>query len=161
VAAAENGAIGRDNKLLFRLRSDLKRFRALTMGKPMLMGRKTWDSIGKPLPGRETIVLTRDPAFRPEGALVAHSLPEALDLCAARAEAMGAEAIMVVGGAAIYAETLPLAQRLHLTQIHATPEADAFFPDWDRAAFRETLREDHPAGPDDEAAFTFIDYERR
>ena len=102
VAVADNGVIGRDNTLIWRLRSDLQRFKALTLGKPMVMGRKTFQSIGKPLPGRETIVVTRDASFRPEGVFTAPSLEEALALAQSRAAALGADAVPVVGGGEIY-----------------------------------------------------------
>ncbi|GJE10052.1 MULTISPECIES: dihydrofolate reductase [Methylobacterium] len=153
VAVARNGVIGRDNGLAWHLSSDLKRFKALTLGKPMLMGRRTWDSIGRPLPGRRTLVLTRDRGFRAEGAEVVHGWDAAL------AATSGAE-LMVVGGAEIYALALPHADRLHLTEVEAEPDGDVRFPDFDRAHFREAFREAHPAGPRDEHAFTFIDWER-
>jgi len=111
VAAAENGVIGRDNRLLWRLRTDLKRFRDLTMGKPMIMGRKTYQSIGKPLPGRETIVLTRDEDFSPPGVHVVHSWNEAVAKGEELGQAMGADAIAVVGGAEIYRIALPHVQK--------------------------------------------------
>jgi dihydrofolate reductase len=153
VAVARNGVIGRDNGLAWHLSSDLKRFKALTMGKPMLMGRRTWDSIGRPLPGRRTLVLTRDRAFRAAGAEIVH------DWDAACAAAAGAE-LMVVGGAEIYALALSRADRLYLTEVEADPEGDVRFPDFDRARFRETFREAHPAGPRDQHAFAFVDWER-
>ncbi|MCJ2141830.1 dihydrofolate reductase [Methylobacterium sp. E-066] len=152
-AVARNGVIGRDNGLAWHLSSDLKRFKALTMGKPMLMGRRTWASIGRPLPGRRTLVLTRDRGFRAEGAETVH------DWDAALAAAAGPE-LMVVGGAEIYALALTHADRLHLTEVEAEPEGDVRFPAFDRAAFRETFREAHPAGPRDEHAFAFVDWVR-
>ncbi|XYD06857.1 dihydrofolate reductase [Methylobacterium sp. NMS12] len=151
-AVARNGVIGRDNGLAWHLSSDLKRFKALTMGKPMLMGRRTWDSIGRPLPGRRTLVLTRDTGFRAEGVETVHDWESAL-------AAAGAE-LMVVGGAEIYALALPHADRLHLTEVEADPAGDVRFPAFDRARFRETFREAHPAGPRDEHAFAFVDWER-
>lgn len=161
VAAAENGVIGRDNQLLWRLKTDLKRFRELTMGKPMIMGRKTFQSIGKPLPGRETIVLTRDPGFSAEGVHIAQSWHEAVSKGSALAEKMGADAVAVVGGAEIYALALPHVWKIYLTEVHAAPEGDAIFPSYDRSQFRETARVDHSKGADDEHPFTFIDLERR
>ncbi|MCJ2136527.1 dihydrofolate reductase [Methylobacterium sp. J-026] len=152
-AIARNGVIGRDNGLAWHLSSDLKRFKALTLGKPMLMGRRTWDSIGRPLPGRRTLVLTRDRTFRAEGAEIVHDWDSAL------AAAAGPE-LMVVGGAEIYAIALPRADRLHLTEVAADPEGDVRFPDFDRARFRETFREQHPAGPRDAHAFAFVDWKR-
>ena len=153
-AIARNGVIGRDNGLVWRLSSDLKRFKALTLGKPILMGRRTWDSIGRPLPGRRSLVLTRDRALTIAGAEIVHSWDEALT-------AAGADELMVVGGAEIYALALPHADRLHLTEVEASPEGDVHFPDFDRTTFRETLREAHPAGERDEFPFRFVDWERR
>lgn len=156
---AENGVIGRDNALVFRLKTDMRRFRALTMGRAMIVGRRTWESFGGPLPGRRTVVLTRERGWRAEGAAaVAHSWDEAR----ARATELagGADAAMVAGGAEVYALALPEAARLHLTLVRAAAPGDARFPDYDRADFRETSREDHPAGPDDEHAFTFLDLVR-
>jgi dihydrofolate reductase len=161
VAAAENGIIGRDNQLLWRLKSDLRRFRDLTWGKPLIMGRKTYESIGRPLPGRQTIVLTRDPAFRAAGIHVAHSWDEAVRQGQELAKTMPADAVIVAGGAEIYELALPQVQTVFLTQVHAAPQGDAVFPSLDRAAFREVRRTDHQKGPDDEFAFTFIDLERR
>jgi dihydrofolate reductase len=160
-AVAENGVIGRDNGLAWRLRSDLKRFRALTWGKPMIMGRKTFVSIGRPLPGRESIVLTRDPGFLAEGAHRAGSLAEAIETAERLAVRMGADAVAVAGGAEIYAQALPRADRLHLTLVHAAPDGDVRFPAFDRVDYVETLREPHPAGEGDEHAFTFLDLQRR
>jgi dihydrofolate reductase len=160
-ALADNRVIGDDNRLIWRLKSDLKRFRALTMGTPMVMGRKTFLSIGTPLPGRETIVLTRDPAFAAEGVHVAHGLDEALAMGEARGAAMGAGHVTIAGGADVYAQALPLADSLRLTLVHARPKGDALFPAFDRSDYVETWRETHPAGPDDEHAFTFLDLVRR
>jgi dihydrofolate reductase len=152
-AVARNGVIGRDNGLAWHLSSDLKRFKALTMGKPMLMGRRTWDSIGRPLPGRRTLVLTRDRGFRAEGAEIVHSWDAAL------AAAESGE-LMVVGGAEIYRLALPQADVIHLTEVAGTYEGDTRFPAFDRAAFRETAREAHAAGEHDESAFAFVTLER-
>ena len=161
VALADNGVIGRDNKLIWRLKSDLRRFRQLTIGKPMIIGRKTHESIGRPLPGRETIVLTRDTGFSEDGVHVAHSWDDALSRAAALADRMGASEIVVGGGAEIYKLALPQTQFLYLTLVHAEPPGEAVFPPFDRAAFREVRRESRPKGPDDEHAFTFVDLERR
>jgi dihydrofolate reductase len=161
VAVATNGVIGRDNQLLWRIKTDLARFRKLTMGKPMIMGRKTFQSIGKPLPGRETIVLTRDPGFAAEGVHVAHTWEEAVATGSELAAAMGADAVAVAGGAEIYAQALPHVRTIFLTEVDAAPEGDAVFPSFDRSQFREIRRVDHPKGPDDEHPFTFIDLERR
>lgn len=160
-AVAENGVIGGDNKLLWHLRTDLQRFRRLTQGRPLLMGRKTYESIGRPLPGRAIVVLTRDTGFAPDGVDVAHDFAGAWDLAAAAALRLGADTIMVAGGGEIYALALPLARRLHLTWVGTAPPGDTYFPTFDPAAFHETLREDHPAGAEDDHPFTFVDYERR
>ncbi|WP_414473674.1 dihydrofolate reductase [Microvirga sp. M2] len=161
VAVAKNGAIGRDNQLLWRLRTDLKRFRELTMGKPMIMGRKTYQSIGKPLPGRETIVLTRDGGFAASGVHIAHSWDEAVAKGEGLAGEMGADAVAVVGGAEIYRMALPHVETIYLTEVATAPEGDAFFPPVDRTRFREVARISHPKSPDDEHPFTFIDFQRR
>lgn len=152
VAVARNGVIGRDNGLAWHLSSDLKRFKALTMGTTLLMGRRTWESIGRPLPGRRTLVLTRDHAFRPEGAETVH------DWDSARAKA--ADRLMVVGGAEIYALALPHADLIHLTEVEAEPEGDVRFPPFDRSLYREVLREAHAAGPRDDYPYAFVDLER-
>jgi dihydrofolate reductase len=161
VAAAENGVIGRDNGLIWRIRTDLRRFRALTLGRPLVMGRKTFQSIGKPLPGRETIVVTRDPGFSAPGAHVAHGLDAALNLAQELGTRLNADSVVIAGGAQIYAETMGLVDRIHMTLVKASPPGDALFPPIDPARFREVRREDHPAGPDDEFAFSFIDFVRR
>lgn len=160
-AIADNGVIGDDNRLIWRLKTDLRRFRSLTLGRPVLMGRKTFLSIGKPLPGRETIVLTRDVGFRAESVHVAHSLEEGLAEGQRLGAAMGADSVVIAGGADLYAQALPLADRLELTLVHAEPAGDAVFPDWTRAAFDAAGRESHPASADDEHAFTFATYRRR
>lgn len=160
-AVADNGVIGSENSLIWRLKTDMRRFRALTMGCPIIMGRKTFLSIGKPLPGRHTVVLTRDPDFRAEGVEVATSLEEALALAQRLGAQKGASAVIIGGGSEIYALALPLVDRLELTFVHAAPEGDAEFPSWDRAAFRETSRSDHPASAEDEHAFSFASFERR
>ncbi len=157
-AVASNGVIGGDNRLLWRISSDLKRFRALTTGKPMIMGRKTFVSIGKPLPGRQTIVLTRDPSWAHPGVETAASLDAALAAGATAAARMGADEIVIAGGADLYAQTLGLADRLHITEVDLAPPGDAHFPPIDRTRWRETAREAHSPGPNDEAAFTFVDY---
>jgi dihydrofolate reductase len=160
-AVADNGVIGRDNRLIWRLKTDLRRFRDLTWGKPMIMGRKTFESIGKPLPGRRTIVLTRDRGFAEAGVEAVHSWDEAVARAGALACETGAEEIAVIGGAEIYALALPHTRRLYLTLVHATPQGDAVFPPYDRAAFRELRRSEVSKGPDDEHRFTFVDLERR
>jgi dihydrofolate reductase len=135
VAVAENGLIGRDGGLPWRIPGDLRHFKAVTMGKPIVMGRKTWESLGRPLPGRRNIVITRNADYRAEGAAVAH------DLNAAIAVAGDAPEICVIGGAEIYAQALPRAHRLYLTEVHGAPAGDTFFPAFDRGAWREVSRE--------------------
>jgi dihydrofolate reductase len=159
-ALADNRVIGDDNRLIWRLRSDLRRFREITLGTPVVMGRKTFLSIGKPLPGRETIVLTRDPGFVTPGVHVVHSLDEALARGQDVGARMGAGQVTIAGGADVYAQTLPMADELRLTVVHASPEGDAHFPAFIRSDFSERLRSDHPAGPDDEFPFTFVDLVR-
>lgn len=162
VAVAENGVIGRDNGLPWRLSSDLKRFKAGTMGKPIIMGRKTFESIGKPLPGRLNIVVTRDRAFRAEGAEVAGSLDEAIALAKVRARCMaGADEICVVGGGEIYRQAMPVADRLNVTHVLAQIEGDALFPEIDPAIWRLVGSEDVPAGDRDSHATRYAVYERR
>jgi dihydrofolate reductase len=153
VAVAQNGVIGLRGALPWRIPEDLKRFKALTMGKPVIMGRKTWDSLPKkPLPGRTNIVITRNRDFRADGAVVAHSFADAI------AQADAAE-IMVIGGEAIFAEALPLAQTIHLTEVGASPEGDSFMPLIDRTQWREIARE----GPyeTDGLRYSFVTLARR
>ena len=159
-AVAENGVIGKSGGLPWRLKSDMQHFRALTMGKPVVMGRKTFASIGKPLAGRTNIVVSRDPGFAMPGIVVAPGIAAALE--AARGDALrrGADAIAVIGGADIYAQTLAGADRLVVTRVKLRPDGDATFPAIDPALWRETSRRDHAAGPDDEAGYSIIVYER-
>ena len=139
LAMADNGVIGARGAIPWRLPDDLRRFKAITMGKPILMGRKTWDSLPrKPLPGRSNIVITRDRAFRAEGAVIAHSLDEAI----ARAQSEQPDEIMIVGGAEIYLAALPRAGLVHLTQVHGDFAGDAHMPPFDMDVWRETARED-------------------
>jgi dihydrofolate reductase len=160
-AVADNGVIGRDNKLIWRLRSDLRRFRALTMGKPLIVGRRTYESFGQPLKGREMVVVTASPRFRAGGVHVVHSFAEAVSKAEKLAAGLKAAEIMVGGGARVYAEALPLAKRLYLTLVHCTPRGDTHFPHYSPLDFREKRRERHDSGPDDEHPFTFLDLERR
>jgi len=147
LARADNGVIGKNGALPWRLPDDLRRFKQLTLGKPCVMGRRTWESLPKkPLPGRENIVVTRDEHFRAEGAVVVHSLDEAL--------ARDADEICVIGGAEIYAAVLPRAARIHLTQVHGDVEGDTRMPDFDRAVWQETMREDHES-------FSYVTLERK
>jgi dihydrofolate reductase len=159
-AVAENGVIGRSGGLPWRLRTDMKRFRALTAGHPVVMGRKTYLSLGKPLKGRTNIVVTRDPAFASAGIMVASSLAAAIEVAEGDAQRRGVSAIMIGGGADIYAATIDSASRLEITRVHASPEGDTVFPAIDPARWHEIAREEHPAGPEDDAAFALLTYER-
>ena len=162
VAIAENGVIGRDGGLPWRLSTDLRRFKADTMGKPIVMGRKTWESFPKrPLPGRRNIVITRDAGYRAEGADVVHSLDEALTLARRReGDTPAAEEICVIGGAAIFEQALPLADRLHITHVLASVEGDVFFPPLDWAEWRRVSAQDVPAGEKDSFPTRYAVYER-
>lgn len=160
-AAARNGAIGRDNALPWTMPSDLARFRRLTMGCPMIMGRRTWESIGRNLPGRESIVVSRRAMESlPPGAHHAADPRAALDLAAARAEAMDAGEIALVGGAALFEALMPHADRLAMTFIDLRPEADTFFPAIDPYLWREAARSVPPRHPRDDAACIYVDYVR-
>jgi dihydrofolate reductase len=160
-AIAENAVIGRDDGMPWRLRSDLRRFRARTWGKPVVMGRKTFLSIGKLLPGRTSIVMSRDASFSAPGAVVAPDLRAALEVARGDALRRGADAIVVIGGADIYAQTLPIADRLDITLVKAAPEGNVRFPPIDPGTWREIERSEQPADPRDSADVVFITYERR
>jgi len=153
VAMDEGRVIGRNGTLPWRLPEDLKHFRRLTLGKTVLMGRKTWESLGKPLEGRANWVLSRDPAFHPAGAEAFASLDQAL---AVHREGE----LVVIGGAEIYRQALPLADTLHLTRVHARVEGDTHFPEWPVEQFRQTARVDHPADDRHAHAFSFITLQR-
>jgi dihydrofolate reductase len=160
-AVAENGVIGRDGGMPWRLKSDMRHFRALTLGKPVVMGRKTYLSLSiKPLPGRTNIVVSRDAAFTLPGAIVAPSLDTALEVARGDALRRGVDAIMVIGGADIYAQAMPLAQRLEITRVQLRADGDAVFPPIDPAVWRESARTAHPAGPDDDAPYEIATYIR-
>ncbi|GAC1334270.1 MAG: dihydrofolate reductase [Beijerinckiaceae bacterium] len=161
VAVAKNGVIGRNGGLPWRLPSDLKHFRALTLGKPIVMGRRTWDSIGRPLPGRETIVVTRDPDFRVDGAHVAHTIETALALAADYAARLQTDEIMIVGGADLFAALLDRADIIHLTEVDLEPQGDVLFPPLDPARWSEIACEVPPRAPNDEADIRFLTYIRR
>lgn len=160
-AVAENGVIGRAGGMPWRLRTDLKRFRALTVGHPVVMGRRTYLSVGRPLKGRTTIVVSRDRAFAAAGIVVAPSLKAALEAAEGDALRRGAAAIVIGGGAGIYSSTLDMAARLEITRVHVRPEGDTAFPEIDPAQWRESARQDYTAGPDDDAPFTTLTFERR
>ncbi|MEQ1670503.1 MAG: dihydrofolate reductase [Hyphomicrobium sp.] len=160
VAVAENGVIGRDGGLPWRMSSDLKTFRRLTMGKPLIMGRRTFESIGKPLDGRDNIVVTSDPFFEVAGVSACSTIADALTLARVLATTRGADEIMVIGGAAIYDAVLARADRIYFTQVHAKPAGDRTFPKPDPAEWREVSREALPKGERDDFASTLIVYER-
>jgi len=160
-AVAENGMIGQDGALPWRLKSDMKHFRELTWGRPVVVGRKTYLSFTRrPLPGRTNIVVSRDPHFMAPGALVAPNLANALE--AARADALrrGTDAIVVVGGAEIYAQTMPQAHSLVITRVHLRPTGDTKFPFIDPATWSAAGQTEHEAGPGDDAGFTIVTYKR-
>ena len=152
-ALDESGLIGSGGRLPWRLRGDLRRFRRLTMGKPVLMGRRTFESIGRPLDGRTNIVLSRQPGYEAPGCRTAASFDAAL------AAARGAEEVMVIGGAGVYARALPRAHRLHLTRVQGRFEGDVYFPSWDESEWKEERRE--PGGDPEGPAYSFVTYRRR
>ena len=161
VAIADNGVIGRDNALPWKLSSDMAFFKRVTMGKPVIMGRKTWESLPKkPLPGRPNIVVTRDAGYAAAGAEVATSAAAALARGRALAVEAGVDEIMVIGGAQLYAEMFDHADRLYITEVHAQPEGDVDFPAFDRRQWREVSRERHKAGEKDSADYSFVVLER-
>lgn len=157
VAVARSGVIGRGGELPWRLPADLRFFKRVTMGHHLVMGRKTWASIGRPLPGRTMVVLSRDPGLELAGATVVHDLPEALAL----ARAAGDTEAFVIGGAEVYARALPLADRLYLTRVHADVEGDVHFPDLDEHQWVEVAREEHAADEHHAHAFALCTLERR
>ena len=153
-ALARNRVIGHDNRLPWHLPADLRFFKQTTMGKPLLMGRRTWESIGRPLPGRRMIVLSRDPVYQAPGCVVARSLDDALEKAGAVSE------VMVIGGAMLYEQTLPLAKRLYLTRVEADAPGDAWFPDWDERKWRLVWEEAQPADADHAWPYRFQQWER-
>jgi len=160
-AVAENGVIGADGSIPWRLKSDMQRFKAMTMGKPVVMGRKTFLSLRRPLPGRTNIVITRDSGFSAPGAVVTTSLKEARAIAVADAMRRFATEIAVIGGAEIYKQWIDIADRLELTEVHARPAGDTCFPAIDPAKWQETSRLRYPAGADDGADFSYVSYIRR
>ena len=160
-AVADNGVIGLDNAMPWRLRSDLKRLRARTIGRPVIMGRKTYASIGKPLAGRSNIVVSRDAGFGAPGAVVAPSVERALEVARGDALRRGVDEIMVLGGGYIYAALMPLATSLDITHVHARPEGDAFFPAIDPAVWAEVDRSEHAPKDEDSAPLTWVTYRRK
>ena len=160
VARAENGAIGIGGELPWRLSTDLKQFRKVTLGKPIIMGRRTFQSLPRALDRRLNIVLSREPGFIAPGAIVAGSLEEGLAHARRAAQEAGVEEIMVIGGDDVFRAVMPLAKRIYLTEVHATPDADAWFKDFNLKDWRELSRERHEPGPKDEYPFSFVLLER-
>lgn len=159
-AVAENSVIGRNGTLPWRLKSDMQHFRRLTLGRPVVMGRKTYESIGRPLKDRTNIVISRDPGYAADGIIVANSLDTALDIAREDAGQRGADSIAIIGGAGIFNDCLAIADRLEITVVHASPAGDTFFPPIDGKMWRETGRVRQEAAPDDDADVSFITYER-
>ena len=160
VAIAENGVIGAAGAIPWRLKADMQRFKALTVGKPVIMGRKTFESLPRPLPGRTNIVITRDADYRATGAIVTTSAADAGAVARGDALRRSVAEIAVIGGAEIYRQWLDRADRLEITEVHARPEGDTHF-DIDRAEWDEVERVRHPAGPHDSADYSYVTYRRR
>lgn len=155
VAVAKGGVIGGDNSLLWHIPEDLKRFKAITTGHPVIMGRKTWESLGRPLPGRHNVVITRDMSYAADGATVVHSLDEAVSLFPQKEE------VFIIGGGEIYRQAMPLADRLYITYVCAEYEGDTVFPEVDEACWEVVLRERHENGTNFPHAFEYVDYRRK
>ncbi|WP_273790757.1 MULTISPECIES: dihydrofolate reductase [unclassified Bartonella] len=160
-AVAENGVIGREGAMPWHLSTDLQRFKALTLRKPIIMGRKTWDSIGRPLSGRTNIVITRDCTFCAEGAVVAHSLSQACSLATSVASQNDVEEIFIIGGGAIFQQGLHMADKIFLTEVLASIEGDSFFPVFDKEKWTIVQTQDIPKGDKDSHPTRFVVYERK
>jgi dihydrofolate reductase len=160
-AVADNGVIGAHGAIPWRLKSDMQRFKALTFGKPVVMGRKTFASIGRPLAGRTNIVVTRDAGFRKPGVVVTTSFADARAVALGDALRRSAADIAVIGGAEIYAQWMACADRLEITEVHARPDGDTHFAAIDAADWQEVARVRNPAGSDDSADFSYVTYRRR
>ena len=152
-AMARNHAIGFDGELPWHLSAELKHFKESTMGKPIVMGRKTWETIGRALPGRQNIVVTRNRVFRAEGCTVVQSFDEAMD------RAVGEE-VMIIGGGQLYQQALPQADRMLLTLVDCEPEADTWFPDWNKEEWQEISRRSQPADENNDLAYEVLNLER-
>jgi dihydrofolate reductase len=161
VAVAENGVIGRDNAIPWRLKTDQQRLKAMTLNKPVVMGRKTFESLRRPLPGRTNIVVTRDANYRARGAVVTTSFENAFAVARGDALRRLATEIAVIGGAEIYAQWMGAADRLEITEVHARPDGDTRFATIDANDWEEIARVRNPAGPDDNADFSYVTYRRR
>jgi len=160
VAIAENGVIGRNNSLPWTLPGDLIHFKEITMGKPIIMGRKTFESIGKPLPGRNNIVITRNRKFSSKGIIIAHDLAAAIERGYSVALENGVGEVMVIGGSNIYIKALPLANRLYVTEVHSHIEGDVTFPKFNHAEWSELSRDYRAAGPSETCNYSFVLYDR-
>jgi dihydrofolate reductase len=161
VAVADNGVIGSRGAIPWRLKTDQQRLKSMTMGKPVVMGRKTFISLRRPLSGRSNIVVTRDASFRAAGAVVTTSFTEARAVALGDALRRSAGEIAVIGGAQIYAQWMDIADRLEVTEVHARPEGDTYFAAIDAADWEEVARLRNPAGSDDSADFSYVTYRRR
>jgi dihydrofolate reductase len=161
VAVADNGVIGAQGAIPWRQKTDQQRLKAMTLGKPVVMGRKTFVSLRRPLPGRTNIVVTRDAAFRAAGAVVTTSFNDARAVALGDALRRSVGEIAVIGGAEIYAQWMACADRLEVTEVHARPEGDTCFAAIDQAVWHEVARTRNPAGPDDNADFSYVTYRRR
>ncbi len=161
VAAADNNVIGSDGDMPWKLSTDLKRFKALTLGKPMIMGRKTFESIGKPLPERTSIVVTRDRSWQADGAVTVESITSAIALASEIAKADGVNEVWFVGGGEIYRQAMGIAGTIHLTRVHTEPTGDTYFPEIDPKIWQEIHRENIPAGEKDSVDTSYVVYERR
>ncbi len=160
VAIAQNGVIGAKGGLPWQLSSDLQRFKRDTMGKPIIMGRKTWESIGRPLPGRSNIVVTRDADYKAQGADVVLSLKDAFTLADVKARCSGVDEICLIGGGQLYSEGIKFADRLYVTHVMAEPDGDTMFPEISPQDWKPVLREEYPAGEKDSAPTIYVVYER-
>ena len=160
VAMGENRAIGRGGDLPWHLHSDMRYFRKITLGKPIIMGRLTFSSLGRVLDGRVNIILTRNAAFEVPGAIMAYNLDEALDVARKAAAKADVDEIMVIGGEDVFRAVLPKADRIYMTEVRASPEADTWFPELDKSEWRVVSREAHKKGPKDDHDFTFVVLER-
>jgi dihydrofolate reductase len=160
-AIAENGVIGHNGRLPWKIPGDLKHFKKLTMGKPVVMGRSTYESMGGPLKGRVNIVLTRDQTYKATGAVVAKDLDSAIALAVEEAAKEKTDEIAIIGGNGVFEETLPRAFRLEITEVHGSPEGDTYFPKFDKGEWKEIRRDGPQQGKNDSLPYTFITYERR
>jgi dihydrofolate reductase len=160
-AVAENGVIGKGGQLPWHIKSEFRYFRDTTIGKPIVMGRRSFESLGKPLPKRANIIVTRDPEFKVEGAIVTHSLEDGIRIAQDIAQKDGVDEIFIGGGSEIYRLSLPGADRLYLTEVHMTPEGDTLFPAFDRSEWQEVKREFHKAGDGETADYTITVLERK